>query len=516
MLPNMRDSTPDTPFDEDLEEHLSDLRKYLKAPVRYAALRFLLHWQREGRFDRTQHPTLKSREVLQAFYDYSINNHISSGGVQTKNREPDEIQASVVDREKQVFTKLAHVLEQFYAKPIGRDAPIKVEIQRGQGALYEPLVERRGKSGSGMALPAHSVPLSGATPSQGVTIYPDWDKFQALLGSVQRNDADTEDIRIVTMGFKNHEVPADTLFQLANRNRRLSIMLTDPEACEDLVRTRSRIRYRYDHHETEELALKSISEQIRQLRDLSHRVADLRLKQSCEGSLEVHLSNLMPYGFAAMAPEFVILGVFLATGSYGEGPMIVVDLHANPSLADALRKDWDARLAYASERTRAEEAPPSTTEGVLPDVHFIGAIEAKAPQGTKDIWVVAPDLANVGETRSRFSDQVRKAVSANAARGISYTYICPRGQPGKARIRNLRECFVGTPGKLFLHQIPLRRFREITLVDTHFLILNPHVSGRVAYMQLPLGGAQKGWIKLSASDAQNIVAKMKTLIPKHR
>ena len=95
---------------------------------------------------------------------------------------------------------------------------------------------------------------------------------------------------------------------------------------------------------------------------------------------------------------------------------------------------------------------------------------------------------------------------------MNYTYICPIGEAGNARIENLRACFTGTSGKLRLYQIPLERFQEITLVKSHFITLNPHAEPPDAYMQLPVGQSEKGWIKLSKTDAKNIVGKMRHLI----
>lgn len=146
---------------------------------------------------------------------------------------------------------------------------------------------------------------------------------------------------------------------------------------------------------------------------------------------------------------------------------------------------------------------------VITDIELI-SVEAKTPEGS-EIWVAAPDLSNVGDETSPYSELLRKTVRDNARRGISYTYICPNGHAGQSRIENLRECFTQTTGKLHLHQIPPERFCEITLVQAHFISFNPLSEAPDAYMQLPVSQAQKGWIKLNRNDAGRVLAKMKSL-----
>jgi hypothetical protein len=315
----------------------------------------------------------------------------------------------------------------------------------------------------------------------------------------------------MTMAFTTGAAPEDKLLELAKRNIRIKVLLTDPTSGEGLVRARNRIRHRYDR-DTEERALGSLQEQIARLHDCKDYVEALK-RNGCKGELEVFLSDLLPYAFVAHASRFAILGLFLATGSYGAGPMILVDAGANRHFWEALQGDWDARLTYTLEQMQSGPfVSEGAARGVISDAHFVSGIEADLPQETTDIWVAAPDLANVGDETSLFSELVRKTVRANSERGISYTYICPKGHAGRSRIRNLRECFEGTTGKLDLLQIPPQRFQEITLLQAHFIIFNPLRKNPEGYMQLPLAHAQKGWIRLSQKDTALILDKMKHLL----
>jgi len=172
--------------------------------------------------------------------------------------------------------------------------------------------------------------------------------------------------------------------------------------------------------------------------------------------------------------------------------------------------EWNSRPATNAHDFDLE--PENIEDGIIGDEYFIFQIEAKLPEDTTEIWVAAPDLSNVGDG-SKFSDRVRKIVRSNAARGINYTYLCPRGEAGQSRINSLRDCFVGTPGKLKLLQISVDDFCKITLVHSHFKSFNPKAAEPEAYMQLPVAHAEKGWVKLNRHDAARVVKKLKEFIP---
>ncbi|WP_263351364.1 hypothetical protein [Acidicapsa acidisoli] len=209
---------------------------------------------------------------------------------------------------------------------------------------------------------------------------------------------------------------------------------------------------------------------------------------------------------------------------FGELIDALKDYYAGPGKEDALiitlqggmgggyepRFKWNAGLSAHKSAPNADVTAPDY--GVIANTDFMRDIEDKVPQGTTDIWIAASDLSNVGDETSAYSDYVRKVVRSNALRNVDYTYICPQGHAGESRIQNLRDCFNDTPGKLHLHQIPLERFLEISVVLTHFISLNPLAEKPDAYMQLPSLDAHRAWIRLNHKDSARVVAKMKSLI----
>jgi hypothetical protein len=193
-----------------------------------------------------------------------------------------------------------------------------------------------------------------------------------------------------------------------------------------------------------------------------------------------------------------------------------VDAPANRDFWQTVRTDWEARLTHAmGQLAERAQNPENALQQVISDAHLISGIEARVPEGTTDIWVAAPDLSNVGDDTSPFSELVRKTVRDNTRRGVNYTYVCPKGHAGHSRIQNLRECFVGSSGKLHLYQIPPERFLEITLVHSHFISFNPLADTPDVYMQLPLSLSQKGWVKLGRQDANRVIAKMRHLMDEY-
>jgi len=204
------------------------------------------------------------------------------------------------------------------------------------------------------------------------------------------------------------------------------------------------------------------------------------------------------------------LGVHSYYGPSGAGAHdpIIVDLPEPPRGQGYLAKFHRRPLP---ERTRSGAALP---DGVIEDEHLLNEIESKIA-GT-DIWVAAHDLSNVGDRTSGFSELVRDAVSANAMRGVNYTYIYPEGRPGGSRIETLQGCFgPDKPGKLRLCAVPEHSFQELTLVPCHFISFNPLSDNPVAYMQLPLTAAQKGWIELQEQSSLLVLTKMRQLVFEH-
>jgi DNA-binding winged helix-turn-helix (wHTH) protein len=177
---------------------------------------------------------------------------------------------------------------------------------------------------------------------------------------------------------------------------------------------------------------------------------------------------------------------------------------------------FDMLKSSAKRTPAASLLTPSTPQEsdfprIFSDERLMREIEAHQADGT-DIWVAAPDLSNVGDATSDLSKLVRKIVAENAGRGISYTYVYPKDRVGTSRVEKLRGCFVRKKGKLHLHAVPEERFKELTLVPSHFISFNPSDDIPEVYMQLPVSTEKKGWIQLDAEAAIQVLGKMRQLI----
>lgn len=169
-------------------------------------------------------------------------------------------------------------------------------------------------------------------------VYPDWEQFDHLLGSVRRgsetkHDNDYGDLRIVTLGFRAGAAPEDVFERLLEKGVRIKILLTNPKRL-DLITARTALRFKGDG-ETSQGAIQAIKDQVSRLTALSRAA---RRKKGCRGTLDLRLSDLMPCGFVAHSGQWALLGLFFATSSYGRGPMIEVPHHT--VLWEALGRDW--------------------------------------------------------------------------------------------------------------------------------------------------------------------------------
>lgn len=241
----------------------------------------------------------------------------------------------------------------------------------------------------------------------GMQIYQNWDTFDQLLGTAVRDDEDTEDLRILTIAFTSGGAPEDKLTELAKKGLRVKILLTDPVDGEHIVRARNKIRMQYDD-ETPESALKAILDQGKRLQDRKKQI-DKLAQSGGAGELKFAFSDLMPYAFLAHLKMFVVLGLFLATGSYGAGPMIAIDALANKSLCDSLRAEWQARWNEAELKNRHPSF--AALEHSAEREYLAGQLLTDG----ESIWIAS----NVGDETSKFSGTVRRAVQENAKRALS-------------------------------------------------------------------------------------------------
>jgi hypothetical protein len=177
---------------------------------------------------------------------------------------------------------------------------------------------------------------------------------------------------------------------------------------------------------------------------------------------------------------------------------------------------YEPKIRWRSERsTDAEESTAGSSIPklkIISGAKLISEIETRTPAGG-EIWVATPDLSNVGDETSLFAKLVRRVVRQNAKRNITYCYIFPEQGPGNARLVHLKSCFPAALGKrLRLYARPEKTFRELGVVPFHFISHNPNEPIPDAYMQLPLPGPEKSWIKLDRDLAAIVIREMKRLM----
>jgi len=176
--------------------------------------------------------------------------------------------------------------------------------------------------------------------------------FDDQLRTVQPNydGPEQEDLRIATIAFTGGGAPEDLFLTLAKRGVRIKILLTDPDRT-DLLEARNAVRHKYEDGETPQAALDALKQQIARLSRLKETVQGLRAR-GCRGELDFRLSSLMPHGFVAHSSKWALLGLFLATGSYGLGPMFIIDAEKNAAVWLALKEDWQARWNECEQRSK--------------------------------------------------------------------------------------------------------------------------------------------------------------------
>ena len=166
-------------------------------------------------------------------------------------------------------------------------------------------------------------------PSNGVTIYPNWDQFRERLNGVERDKSDTDDIRIVTMAFTRDEKPADKFVELVSRNLHIKVILTNPIpangsfASEIAIGTGTTGKPRSTPSTPFAIRLPICGVAVRRSR-------------ICERTKAIPAASIFIYRishalrFAALTPRLHHPRAFLATGWYGADPMIVVETATNP------------------------------------------------------------------------------------------------------------------------------------------------------------------------------------------
>jgi hypothetical protein len=124
-----------------------------------------------------------------------------------------------------------------------------------------------------------------------------------------------------------------------------------------------------------------------------------------------------------------------------------------------------------------------------------------------EIWIVSPNLRN-----DTGGAPLIPIIKANAARGITYTYIVPIDDINiRGRIEELRSIFQDNPKKCVIIGVPTNDFD--LLPSTHIAIYNPKAEGETppeVFLEIPIEG-RGWWIKMSGQDAYAFVGKIKNL-----
>jgi DNA-binding winged helix-turn-helix (wHTH) protein len=238
-----------------------------------------------------------------------------------------------------------------------------------------------------------------------------------------------------------------------------------------------------------------------------------KIAKASNGLLQVKLCDTMPFGaFYRIDNRVMLVGLLLSVESWEWGPLLKF-YPESPQWA-VLLDNWKAAWENPLDDPENVGSPFISShkhQQIITDTDFIKEIEAKTPADS-EIWVASHDLSNVADGNSDFSELVRRVVRENVARGLVYTYVYAEDRVGEARVETLREALADYPSKLRLHALPQGRFDEISLVSSHFISFNPLDKHPIVYMQLPSPQAQKGWIKLSKSDAGRVMTTMKRLM----
>ena len=309
------------PSREDIAQQIERLLKIqrMRSEMRIEALRWLIQEQEKGRFNSRTRRTC--REVSEDFYAYA-EEHLGH------SMPEDPAEAG-----KKLFGGIREILHNHYESSVSLGDKVRISFTQGRGKGWEPVSE-------------WFTPTRERTASlaKGISIYEDWSQLEAHLGRITRSaEPDEIDLKIATLSFKDGGVTHAKLREFAQRGVRIGILIANPVTAKSLIHTRYLIRDLHDGPTAQD-KLHSLADQIERL----ERMREELRRTSCKGDVEVRRSSLMPYAFVAACRQFVILGLFLATQSYTDGPMIVCDATDNADLCDLIHEEWDERWDFSA------------------------------------------------------------------------------------------------------------------------------------------------------------------------
>jgi DNA-binding winged helix-turn-helix (wHTH) protein len=164
-----------------------------------------------------------------------------------------------------------------------------------------------------------------ARDAPAMKLFDQWDpkRFLEFIAEAERGDGDDRegDLRILTTAFSSG-VPDSFPKLLREKNLRIRILMAN----ETLMEERNAVRANHP------------PPKARRTRKEQRDTLDTLKTRTPPGNLDVLETNLMPYAFLAHSSKGALLGIFLATESYAEGPMIVVG--PGTTLWGTLLTDW--------------------------------------------------------------------------------------------------------------------------------------------------------------------------------
>jgi hypothetical protein len=135
------------------------------------------------------------------------------------------------------------------------------------------------------------------------------------------------------------------------------VLVSDPVGAEPIVRARNEERQNFDKM-TPDKALATLITQLGTLQDLRDIAGQLQ-REGYRGNFDYRTSTLLPHCFLAHSRKLAVFGLFIAHGSYSDGPMMVADAQRCSKLFQTLQEDWSIRWNHAA---RTERAYPERTQ----------------------------------------------------------------------------------------------------------------------------------------------------------
>jgi transcriptional regulator with XRE-family HTH domain len=185
--------------------------------------------------------------------------------------------------------------------------------------------------------------ISASVPDPRPPTFCEWPYSQLvqLLHRVERNNDESEDVRIVTTAFSG-SVTDLQLTDLLEKDIRIKILLMNPDNKLLMI-----ARHGKRTDESPESAYEVVKGQIKLLEFTNAALAE---SGDSHGELEWRLSNAMPFTFVIHTSKWAIVALFLAKHTLSLGPLLEVS--RDTALWKTLRDDWLERWEDADSRRK--------------------------------------------------------------------------------------------------------------------------------------------------------------------